>query len=101
LANLALDSWYVRIAAEYGYIGLVLYILMLFFILYHAFKKINAVHNPEIKNQLMALFCGLTGVLVASYGNQVFGQLPTGIIIYLSIVFLTQNDNAIKSEHEK
>ncbi|MBK6642897.1 MAG: hypothetical protein IPG39_17560 [Bacteroidetes bacterium] len=23
LANLALDSWYVRIAAEYGYIGLI------------------------------------------------------------------------------
>lgn len=101
LANLALDSWYVRIAAEYGYVGLVLYLLMLFFILYHSFKKINTEHNPEIKNQLMALFCGLTGVLVASYGNQVFGQLPTGIIIYLAIVFLTQKDNEFISENAK
>ncbi len=99
LANLALDSWYVRIAAEYGYVGLVLYLLMLFFILYYSLKKINAQQNPEIKNQLMALFCGLTGILVASYGNQVFGQLPTGIIIYFSIVFLTQKDYYINSKN--
>lgn len=93
LANLALDSWYVRIAAEYGYIGLLLYLGLLLYILLIAFKKIKSEMDPLIKNQLIAIFCGLTGVLVASYTNQVFGQMPTGILIYLSIVFLTQMEN--------
>ena len=92
LAQLALDSWYVRIAAEYGYVGLVLYILMLLFILFIAYRKMSNESDLITKNQLMALFCGLSGILVASYGNQVFGQMPTGILIYLSIVFLTQKN---------
>jgi hypothetical protein len=49
---------------------------------------------------MIALFCGLSGILVASYSNQVFGQMPTGIIIYLSIVLLTERSHLhlVKSE---
>jgi O-antigen ligase len=90
LANLALDSWYVRIAAEYGYAGLMFYIFMILFILYKALQKIRNEMETQLKKQLIALFCGLTGIIVASYSNQVLGQMPTGIIVYLSIVFLTQ-----------
>ena len=100
LANLALDSWYVRIAAEYGYVGLILYLAMLLFILYIAFKKFNNEKDMNVKNQRMALFCGLTGILVASYSNQVFGQLPTGILIYISIVFLSQNNTETLKTNE-
>jgi O-antigen ligase len=89
LAKLALDSWYVRIAAEYGYPGLLFYISMLIYIIVQGIKKIRSETNKLLKNELIGVFCGLCGVLVASYTNQVFGQMPTGIIIYLSIVFLT------------
>jgi cell division protein FtsW (lipid II flippase) len=95
LSNLALDSWYVRIAAEYGYVGLAIYIIMMIMILYFALKRIKAEKDLFYKQKLMALFSGLSGILVASYGNQVFGQMPTCIIIYLSIVFLTQRKHAI------
>ncbi len=91
LANLALDSWYVRIAAEYGYIGLLFYLGMILFILYKSLKKIHNEKDMDLKIQWIALFCGLCGVVVASYSNQVLGQMPTGILIYLSIVFLTGN----------
>ncbi len=101
LANLALDSWYVRIAAEYGYLGLIFYLGMVLFILYKSLKKIQGEVDKNAKNQLIALFCGLSGVLVASYSNQVLGQMPTGIIIYLSIVFLTQNKPSIATNEIK
>jgi len=91
LANLALDSWYVRIAAEYGYFGLFFYIAMILFILYKSQRKLRIETDLNQKNQLMAIFCGLIGVVVASYSNQVLGQMPTGLLIYFSIVFLTQN----------
>jgi hypothetical protein len=32
--------------------------------------------------------CGFTGIMGASYGNGVLGQMPTGILIYLSWVFI-------------
>lgn len=92
LANLALDSWYVRIAAEYGYVGLILYLLLLLLILFQGLRKIIREQDATRKSQLIALFCGLAGILVASYGNQVFGQLPTGIIIYICVVFLTKKN---------
>ena len=95
LANLALDSWYVRIAAEYGYPGLVLYLLMLLYILYYALRMLQAENDITIRNQRMAVFCGLVGILVASYTNQVFGQMPTGLLIYLSIVFLTKKSKVL------
>jgi O-antigen ligase len=98
LANLALDSWYVRIAAEYGYTGLIIYLILISLILYHAYKGINRKQEDSMKNERMALFAGLCGVLVASYTNQVFGQLPTAILVYISIVFLTQKGNTTEKE---
>lgn len=89
LARLALDSWYVRIAAEFGYVGLVYYLAMLLFILYYAIKTIRLTLDEAHKFRLFALLSGFCGILVASYGNQVFGQLPTAICLYISIVFLT------------
>ena len=44
--------------------------------------------DPWIKAQMSALVCGMWGVIVASYGNGVLGQMPTGIIIYSSMGFL-------------
>jgi len=101
LANLALDSWYVRIAAEYGYAGLLFYISMILFILYKSLRKIKNEPDPNLKTQLIALFCGLSGIIVASYSNQVLGQMPTGIIIYMSIVFLTQIKLTAQTDENK
>ena len=96
LANLALDSWYVRIAAEFGYVGLVLYIIVLLVIVFRCLKTIHYADDPDDRNHLIAIFCGLSGILVASYTNQVFGQMPTGTIIYMSIAFLAKDVNPIK-----
>jgi hypothetical protein len=97
LANLALDSWYVRIAAEFGYIGLALYFIVLLVIILNGLRTIRMAATPSIRSELIALFAGLSGILVASYGNQVFGQMPTGAIIYIAIIFLSQTE---KQKHE-
>ncbi len=86
LANLALDSWYVKIAAEQGFPGLALFLSFVIYFLISGFKRIIAMEESNIKQLLIALYAGAAGIAVASYGNQVWGQMPTGIIIYLSIV---------------
>lgn len=90
LANLALDSWYVRIAAEFGYVGLVFYIIILLIIVINSLKSIWNAIDEDRRNKLIAIFCGLSGILVASYTNQVFGQIPTATMVYISIVFLAK-----------
>jgi len=41
-----------------------------------------------LKGQIAALTCGLAGIMAASYGNSVFGQFPTAILLYISMVFI-------------
>jgi hypothetical protein len=51
---------------------------------------VKALENPPclLRDKLVALYSGMFGILVACYGNQILGQLPTNVAIYLSISFL-------------
>ena len=44
--------------------------------------------DAALKQRLLALFAGLCGIAVASYGNQVLGQMPTGILVAVSVAAL-------------
>lgn len=88
LAQTANDSWYVKIWAETGVVGLTLHVLSILTICAMSVLKIWKVQHPQLKQKLMALFSGFVGVAVASYGNPIFGQIPMGIIIYMSWVYI-------------
>ena len=89
LANVATDSWYVQIWAEQGRVGLILHLFILMYILIKGFYIIMArIHNKELGNVLGALLGGFAGIMGAAYGNGVLGQMPTGILLYLSWVFI-------------
>lgn len=89
LAQIATDSWYVQIWAETGIIGLFLHLLVLSYILIKGFYLILfKVKNPELAGILGALHAGFAGIMGASYGNGVLGQIPTGPLVYLSWAFV-------------
>ncbi|CAN5400711.1 hypothetical protein BH11BAC2_BH11BAC2_24470 [soil metagenome] len=88
LANTPLDSWYVKIWAESGVVGLLIYLGMILFILINRFLYLFKLKDPELKFKMAALYCGIFGVCFASYGNQIFGQFPTGSVMYLSMVYI-------------
>lgn len=89
LANTATDSWYVMVWADTGAVGLVSYLLMLFFILgTGAYNVMYKIKDDWLKVQISALVCGMAGIMMASYGNGVFGQMPTGILMYVGMVFM-------------
>jgi hypothetical protein len=103
LAKIPPDSWYVLLWAETGIIGLVLYFCMLFYIMGRAFFKIFFMQESYLKQKLMAIFSGMAGIVVASYGNPILGQMPCSIYFYLCIVYLylgpvwDAESNAIKT----
>lgn len=89
LANVATDSWYVQIWAEQGRVGLLLHLFILMYIMFKSFYLIMAkVKSKELGNVLGALLGGFVGIMGAAYGNGVLGQMPTGILLYLSWIFL-------------
>ncbi len=89
LANIATDSWYVLIWAEQGIVGLYLHLFILFYIVIKSSYLIMfRIRDPLVKHQMTALTAGLLGIMVASYGNAVLGQIPTSITIYISMALI-------------
>ena len=89
LANTATDSWFVAIWADMGIVGLWLHLFILFFVLVTgAYNAMFRLKDPWLRGQITALTCGLAGIMAASYGNGVFGQFPTGVLMYVTMVFI-------------
>jgi len=88
LAQTPTDSWYVRIWAEMGIIGLSLHLFILFWILIHCSIIAWKLKDPELRQIINGLTAGIFGIMVASYGNGLYGQMPTAMIIYMSYVFV-------------
>jgi hypothetical protein len=88
LAETPTDSHYVRIWAETGIVGLIIHLGVLVSILGICFFKIFKLDDPQIKQKLMAVFAGCFGIVVASYGNQVIGQMPTNVFFCMSLSYL-------------
>jgi hypothetical protein len=89
LSQIPTDSWYVLIWVEQGIVGLVLHLLILFYILGKScFLIMFKIRDPQLKLKMAALASGMCGIMVASYGNAVLGQMPTSILIYSSMALL-------------
>lgn len=83
------DSWYVLVWVEQGIVGLTLHLFILFYVvLKSSYVIMFKLKDPWLKTQLGALVSGMFGIMVASYGNGILGQMPTGIIFYSSMAFL-------------
>ena len=90
LSNVATDSWYVTIWAETGIVGLILHLFILFFVMAKAsYKVMFKIRDPITKLKMSALISGMAGVMVASYGNAVLGQMPTALLIYASMAIMS------------
>lgn len=101
LATTPLDSWYVKIFAESGIVGLSLYLSLILFILINRFLYIFKIKETDLKIKMAALYGGVFGVCFASYGNQIFGQFPTGSVMYMSMVYIFLAENFIEKRSLK
>ena len=83
------DSWFVLVWMEHGIIGLALHLFILFYVVIKSSYVIMfKLKDPWLKSQMSALVSGMFGIMVASYGNAVLGQMPTVILIYSTMAFL-------------
>lgn len=93
LSQIATDSWYVLIWVEQGIVGLLLHLFILLYVFIKACYKIMfKIRNPMLKIKMSALASGMFGVMVASYGNAVLGQMPTNMLLYISMAVLVTSE---------
>jgi hypothetical protein len=101
LSSIATDSWYVLIWVEQGIVGLLLHLFILFYTVGLASYRIMfCIRDPIVKMKMSALTSGMVGIMVASYGNAVLGQLPTSILFYVSMAIIL-NSETFDNEAEK
>lgn len=90
LSHVATDSWYVMIWAELGIVGLTIHLCILFFTVGKAsYKVMFKIRDPIAKQKLSALIAGMMGIMAASYGNAVFGGMPTALLMYATIAIIS------------
>lgn len=89
MSQIATDSWFVMIWVETGIVGLFIHIATLLIImLYGAYIIMFKIRDHELKAYLAAFHAGISGMIAASYGNEIFGQFPNGFTIYLGMAFI-------------
>ena len=88
LANIATDSFYVRLWSETGIIGLSLFLLFFGYFIIKGGLIIWRMKESLTRTKLLALYCGVIGIMAASYGNSVFSQFPTNMICYTSMCII-------------
>ena len=89
LSSVATDSWFVLIWAETGIVGLYIHLLILgYFIGKGMHIVMFQLKTKEMVGKATALLSGVVGIIIASYGNAVLGQFPTGLIVYASMAYV-------------
>jgi putative inorganic carbon (hco3(-)) transporter len=83
LAGFAHDSYYVRLAVEEGWLGLILYMTFLFTVLRRNLYFYLRVRDPTIKILYLSILTALFMLAVANYPQEAIVQLPTSLVVYV------------------
>ncbi|TZF84991.1 O-antigen ligase family protein [Pedobacter sp. BS3] len=88
LAQFPPDSGYMRVAAELGWIGLILLCTLIFIVLKTGIENFFEIKDPELKAYCLAM---LLIVFIFHFGNfpqEAFVQYPSNVLFYLSIALI-------------
>jgi hypothetical protein len=90
LASFAHDSLYVRLAVEAGWLGLILYMSLLFVSLKTSIYYYFRVKDPTIKTFYLGFTISVFLLAIASYPQEAITLLPTSIIFYVMLAMIVR-----------
>ena len=88
LAQFPPDSGYVRVAVEMGWIGLLLFCVFNFVIMYKGIHYFYLIKDPELKSYCLAMILIIFAFDVGNYPQQAIVQYPSNILFYLAMALL-------------
>jgi O-antigen ligase len=89
-ADIEPDSGYVRVAVELGWVGLTLYMAMLFVMIRVSVVTLMRARDPVIVNLYLTLSSVLFCLLVANYGQEAIILLPNSIVFYVILALVVR-----------
>jgi hypothetical protein len=90
LASFAHDSLYVRLAVETGWIGLIIYMSLLFIAMKTSIYYFFRVKDPTIKTLYLAFTMNLFLLALASYPQEAITLLPTSVVFYVTLAMVAR-----------
>jgi putative inorganic carbon (hco3(-)) transporter len=84
------DSGYVRIAVELGWVGLIIYCLLLSIVFYVGIKDYFRIKNPKLKIISAALLTSIYALAVANFPQEAIGQMPTSLYFFAAIAMISK-----------
>lgn len=90
LAGFAHDSLYVRLAVETGWIGLLIYMGLLFTAMRTSIRYYFRVKDPTIKTLYLGFTITVFLLALASYPQEAITLLPTSVIFYLMLAMIAR-----------
>jgi O-antigen ligase len=88
LSTVQPDSYFVKIWAMYGIVGLTIWICIMLYIMGKCCGISLKITDEALRVKMIALTAGCGGILFCSYGNEVINTMPSSIVVYLSWVFV-------------
>jgi hypothetical protein len=100
LSQVPTDSGYVLIWVELGVVGLALHLFIFLYVLAKGcYRIMYRIRSPELSLKMAALASGMAGIVVANYGNAVFSQMPTFLLMSVTMALL-MNTEALDDKEE-
>jgi putative inorganic carbon (HCO3(-)) transporter len=90
LAQFPPDSGYVRIAVEQGWIGLILYLSLLFVVMRTGIRNYFQTRDPVIRSYYQACLTLMFALMIANYPQEAITQLPTNFIFFIVMALLVK-----------
>ena len=88
LAKFPPDSGYVRVAVEMGWIGLLLFCIFNFVIMYKGIHYFYLIKDPELKSYCLAMLLIIFAFDVGNYPQQALVQYPSNILFFLAVAII-------------
>ncbi|MDB5119536.1 MAG: teichuronic acid biosynthesis protein TuaE, putative secreted polysaccharide polymerase [Sphingobacteriales bacterium] len=88
LANFPPDSGYVRVAVELGWVGLLIFCILMFVILKTGVDNYFKIKDPELKSYCLAMTLIAFTLNFGNYPQEAFVQFPVSIYFYLVIAII-------------
>jgi putative inorganic carbon (HCO3(-)) transporter len=88
LASFPPDSGYVRVAVELGWVGLLIFCIMMFTIMKTGIQYYYRIRNSELKNYCLAMLLVIFVFNLGNYPQEALVQFPSNINFYLAVAII-------------
>ncbi|WP_375418929.1 O-antigen ligase family protein [uncultured Hymenobacter sp.] len=88
LSKVPPDSYFVKVWGQYGIVGFLIWFGIILFTLGKCAGIVWRIRDPGLRQKLLALTAGFSGILLGSYANEIMNQMPSSMIVYLTWVFI-------------